>query len=440
MIDIKALEKSEQVDGLGRSYSEAYRESLKNRGEDDSLVDQLLSLNSERKALVTQAEQARAEQNRVGLEIAKRKRAGENADVLLSEMQKLSSQIKEMTELSVSKEAELNEKLSRLPNICHHSVPIGKGEENNLEIRLVGEIPKFAFKAKDHIELGEALGIIDFERGGKVTGARFTFLRSAASALERALIQFMMNVHTLEHGYEEMIPPFVVNSQSLFGTGQFPKFREDVFHLENTDYYLVPTAEVPVTNYFAGEVLEESQLPLRFCAYSPCFRSEAGSYGKDTKGLIRQHQFNKVELVTFSHPDKSYEMHEALTSHAERILQKLELTYRLVSLCSGDIGFGAAKCYDLEVWLPGQEKFREISSCSNFEDFQSRRADIRFRPAGAKAKPRFVHTLNGSGLAVGRTLIAIIENYQQEDGSILIPKVLQPYMGGREVIGSVARS
>jgi seryl-tRNA synthetase len=334
MIDIKALEKSEQVDGLGRSYSEAYRESLKNRGEDGSLVDQLLSLNSERKALVTQAEQARAEQNRVGLEIAKRKRAGENADVLLSEMQKLSSQIKEMTELSVSKEAELNEKLSRLPNICHHSVPIGKGEENNLEIRLVGEIPKFAFKAKDHIELGEALGIIDFERGGKVTGARFTFLRSAASALERALIQFMMNVHTLEHGYEEMIPPFIVNSQSLFGTGQFPKFREDVFHLENTDYYLVPTAEVPVTNYFAGEVLEESQLPLRFCAYSPCFRSEAGSYGKDTKGLIRQHQFNKVELVTFSHPDKSYEMHEALTSHAERILQKLELTYRLVSLCS----------------------------------------------------------------------------------------------------------
>ena len=247
----------------------------------------------------------------------------------------------------------------------------------------------------------------------------------------------MMNVHTLEHGYEEMIPPFIVNSQSLFGTGQFPKFREDVFHLENTDYYLVPTAEVPVTNYFAGEVLEESQLPLRFCAYSPCFRSEAGSYGKDTKGLIRQHQFNKVELVTFSHPDKSYEMHEALTSHAERILQKLELTYRLVSLCSGDIGFGAAKCYDLEVWLPGQEKFREISSCSNFEDFQSRRADIRFRPAGARAKPRFVHTLNGSGLAVGRTLIAIIENYQQEDGSILIPKVLQPYMGGREVIGSV---
>jgi seryl-tRNA synthetase len=439
MIDIKALEKNEQVDGLGRSYSEAYRESLKNRGEDGSLVDQLLSLNSERKALVTQAEQARAEQNRVGLEIAKRKRAGENADVLLSEMQKLSSQIKEMTELSASKEAELNEKLSRLPNICHHSVPIGKGEENNLEIRLVGEIPKFAFKAKDHIELGEALGIIDFERGGKVTGARFTFLRSAASALERALIQFMMNVHTLEHGYEEMIPPFIVNSQSLFGTGQFPKFREDVFHLENTDYYLVPTAEVPVTNYFAGEVLEESQLPLRFCAYSPCFRSEAGSYGKDTKGLIRQHQFNKVELVTFSHPDKSYEMHEALTSHAERILQKLELTYRLVSLCSGDIGFGAAKCYDLEVWLPGQGKFREISSCSNFEDFQSRRADIRFRPAGAKAKPRFVHTLNGSGLAVGRTLIAIIENYQQEDGSILIPKVLQSYMGGREVIGSVAR-
>lgn len=439
MIDVKALEKNEQVAGLEKSYAEAYRESLKNRGEDASLVDQLLSLNSERKALVTQAEQARAEQNRVGLEIAKRKRAGENADGLLSEMQKLSLQIKEMTDLSASKEVELNEKLSRLPNICHHSVPIGKGEENNLEVRRVGETPRFAFKAKDHIELGEDLGIIDFERGGKVTGARFTFLRSEASALERALIQFMMNVHTLEHGYEEMIPPFIVNSQSLFGTGQFPKFREDVFHLANTDYYLVPTAEVPVTNYFAGEVLEESQLPLRFCAYSPCFRSEAGSYGKDTKGLIRQHQFNKVELVTFSHPDTSYEMHEALTSHAERILHKLELPYRLVSLCSGDLGFGAAKCYDIEVWLPGQGKFREISSCSNFEDFQSRRADIRFRPVGVKAKPRFVHTLNGSGLAVGRTLIAILENYQREDGSILIPKVLRPYMGGREVMGSVAK-
>lgn len=429
MIDIKALEKNEVLFGLNKSYADCYRESLLHRGEDPTVVDQLLSLNDQRKSLITEVENSRAEQNRVGQEIAQKKKTGEDAQDLLAQMQKLSLSLREMAESSHSKQQELDELLARLPNLCHQSVPIGKGEEANLEIRRIGEPRRMAFKPKDHVELGVNLGILDFERAGKVAGARFTFLRSAGSALERALIQLMMNTHTNINGYEEMIPPFIVNSKSLYGTGQFPKFREDVFQLSGTDYYLVPTAEVPVTNYFAGEILAESELPLRFCAYTPCFRSEAGSYGKDTQGLIRQHQFNKVELMIFSHPDKSYEWHELLTNHAEKILSDLELPYRVMSLCTGDIGFAAAKCYDLEVWLPGQNKFREISSCSNFEDFQARRADIRYRPSGAKSKPRYLHTLNGSGLAVGRTLLAILENYQQEDGSIRVPQVLQPYIG-----------
>ncbi|MCB0385965.1 MAG: serine--tRNA ligase [Bdellovibrionales bacterium] len=434
MIDIKALEKNEENPETGKPYTEEYKESLAHRGDDPGIVDRLLAINTERKALITQTEQARAEQNKVGQEIAKRKKNKEDASALLEEMQAVSSRVKEMTETAAHKEAELNDLLSRLPNKCHHSTPVGRGEDDNVEIRKVGEPRAFGFQPKEHTELGEALGILDFERAGKVTGARFTFLRGAASALERALIQFMMDVHSEEHGYEEMIPPFVVNSQSLFGTGQFPKFREDVFHLEGTDYFLVPTAEVPVTNYFAQEILEEGDLPTRFVAYTPCFRSEAGSYGKDTKGLIRQHQFNKVELMVFAHPDNSYEAHEQLTGHAETILKKLELPYRVMALCTKDIGFGAAKCYDLEVWLPGQQKYREISSCSNFEDFQARRAEIRFRPSGPKAKPRYVHTLNGSGLAVGRTLIAVIENYQNEDGSISVPAALQPYMRGLKLI------
>jgi seryl-tRNA synthetase len=292
----------------------------------------------------------------------------------------------------------------------------------------------FSFKPKEHFELGEKLGILDFERGGKVAGARFTFLKGAAAQLERALIQFKMDLHSREHGYEEMIPPFIVNSQSFVGTGQFPKFKDDVFHLAGTDYHLIPTAEVPVTNFYAEEILKETDLPIKFVAYSPCFRSEAGSYGKDTRGLIRQHQFNKVELVMFCHPEKSYEMHDQLTGHAEKVLQLLELPYRVMSLCSKDIGFGAAKCHDLEVWLPGQNAYREISSCSNFEDFQARRANIRFKGNDPKSKTQFVHTLNGSGLAIGRTLIAILENYQQEDGTIQIPKALAPYMGGLSVI------
>jgi seryl-tRNA synthetase len=280
--------------------------------------------------------------------------------------------------------------------------------------------------------LGEALGILDFERASKVTGTRFSFIRGLAARLERALVQFFMDLHSGEHGYDEIIPPYMVNSRSYFGTGQFPKFVDDVFHLSGSDYHLISTAEVPVTNFYADEILPESYLPARFCALSPCFRSEAGAAGRDTRGLIRQHQFHKVELMIFAHPTESYEWHEKLTAHAEKCLELLELPYRRMLLCSGDIGFGAAKCYDLEVWLPGSEAYREISSCSNFEDFQARRANIRFRPEGG-GKPQFVHTLNGSGLAVGRTLVAILENYQQEDGSIRVPEVLVRYMGTKEI-------
>lgn len=434
MIDIKALEKTEPQQATGKTYYEEYKESLLNRGGDVSLLDEVLEINKSRKALITEKESLRSEQNKVGEEIARKKKAKEDASDILSQMQALSSKIKELDQKVSEIEEGLNTKLLSLPNKTHPSVPVGKGEEDNELVKKVGEPKEFSFKTKEHWEIGENLGILDFERAGKVAGARFTFLKGAASKLERALIQLMLDTHTNEHGYEEMIPPFIVNSNSLKGTGQFPKFREDVFHLEGTDYHLIPTAEVPVTNFYADEILSESQLPTNYCAYSPCFRSEAGSYGRDTKGLIRQHQFNKVEMVMFAHPDKSYEAHEQMLSHAEKILQMLELPYRVMSLCTKDIGFGAAKCYDLEVWLPGQKAYREISSCSNCEDFQARRANIRFKSNEAKAKPRFVHTLNGSGLAVGRTLIAILENYQQEDGSVLIPKALQPYMGGMQKI------
>lgn len=323
-----------------------------------------------------------------------------------------------------------------MPNMCHPTVPVGKSADDNKTVRTVGEPIKTNFKAKDHADIGVDLGIIDFDRAAKVAGARFSVLKGAGARLERALIHFMLDVQTKEHGYTEMAPPFIVNSASLFGTGQLPKFHEDLFHLKDTDYHLIPTAEVPVTNYYRDDMLKESELPLAYAAYSPCFRSEAGSYGKDTKGLIRQHQFNKVEIVKFSHPDKSYEEHERMTGHAETILKKLELPYKVMLLCTGDIGFGAAKCHDLEVWLPAQAAYREISSVSNFEDFQARRANIRFKPNDG-GKPQFVHTLNGSGLAVGRTLVAILENYQNEDGSVQVPKALQPYMDGLTKIAKV---
>lgn len=428
MLDIKALEKNED------NYLENYKKSLQMRGADPSLLDQALEINKQRKSSLTEAETLKAEQNKVGKEIALKNKNKEDSSDLLKQMGEISKKAKELNQKASDAEEELNQLLATIPNKLHKDTPEGKSEEDNQLVRSWGEPKSFDFKVKDHSDLGEALGVLDFERASKVTGARFTFLKGAASRMERALIQFMMDTHVDEHGYEEMIPPFIVNSKSLYGTSQLPKFKEDLFHLEGTDYFLIPTAEVPVTNYYAGEILAESDLPQKFCAYTPCFRSEAGSYGRDTKGLIRQHQFDKVELMIFAHPEKSYELHEKLTAHAETILQKLELPYRVMALCAGDIGFGASKCYDIEVWLPEQKTYREISSCSNFEDFQARRAGIRFK--SGSNKPQFVHTLNGSGLAVGRTLLAIFENYQQEDGSILVPKALQSYMGGMEVIRS----
>ncbi len=419
MIDVRALEKPE--------FADEYRRSLKNRGEDPAWVDKILALNQKRRQIITQQESLRSNQNKVGEEIARLKRNKEDASELLKQMQGLAAEVKQLDQKVSEAEEELKEVVAKLPNKLHSSVPVGESAEDNVVLRAEGVKRSFSFKPKEHFEIGEKLGILDFERAGKVAGARFAFLRGFAARLERALIQFMMDLHSREHGYEEMIPPFIANSKTFFGTGQFPKFRDDVFHLEGTDYHMIPTAEVPVTNYYAGEILKESDLPVKFVAYSPCFRSEAGSYGKDTRGLIRQHQFNKVELVIFAHPDKSYELHEQLTNHAERVLQLLELPYRVVSLCSRDIGFAAAKCHDLEVWLPGQNAYREISSCSNFEDFQARRANIRFKGEGPKEKPQFVHTLNGSGLAIGRTLIAILENYQQEDGSVVVPGALKKY-------------
>jgi seryl-tRNA synthetase len=434
MIDIKALE-SDQEYSNKKNFADYYRWVLKVRGEDPRKVDEALRLNGKRKAYLQEIEALKAKQNVVGTEIVQKKRLKQDVAQLLEEMQEVSVKVKSLSTVLDEAEIELRDFLLRLPNKIHTDVPEGAGEDQNKEVRKVGTPEEFTF-AKEHWQLGEALDILDFERGSKVAGARFTFLKGAAARLEMALVHFMLDTHIDENGYEMIIPPFAVNSTALTGTGQFPKFKDDVFHLEGTDYHLIPTAEVPVTNLYAEEILKESDLPKMFTAYSPCFRSEAGSHGKDTKGLIRQHQFNKVELVIFSHPEKSYEMHEKMVSDAESILKRLELPYRVVSLCAGDIGFGAAKCYDIEVWLPGQKRYREISSCSNCEDFQARRANIRFRPDGPKSKPQFLHTLNGSGLAVGRTLIAILENYQQKDGSIKIPQVLQKYMGGQVTIAS----
>ncbi len=427
MIDLRALEKNEPNSFMGQPYETGYRSSLKNRGYTASAVDEVLELNKSRKALLTEVETAKAKQNKVSGEIAKMKRAGQSADALLKEMQALSQDVRAMEVKASEADQKVTDTLLQMPNFLHHTTPVGSAAEQNQEVRRVGEPRTFSFQPKDHVTVGEALGILDFDRAGKVSGARFAFLKGAAARIERSLIQFMMDVHSAR-GYEEIIPPFIVNANSLRGTGQFPKFRDDVFWITNPEYYLVPTAEVPVTNYFAGEILDGSDLPKSFVAYSPCFRSEAGSYGKDTKGLIRQHQFNKVELVKFTRPGESESAHEKLTNDAEEILRQLELPYRVMALCSGDIGFSAMKCYDIEVWLPGQNAYREISSCSNCGDFQARRANIRFRE-GPKDKPLFVHTLNGSGLAVGRTLIAILENYQNEDGSVTVPSALRRYVG-----------
>ena len=429
MIDVKLLEKKSDS---GPSYFDEYKQSLLNRSASTEILDQIVELNRKRKEMITQAETAKSKQNKISGEVVQLKKAGQDASVVIAEMGKLSASVKEMEQKAHDLDQQVHQLLLTIPNKLHASVPVGKGAEDNQLIKTVGEPKKLNFKAKEHGDLGVALDILDFDRGTKVTGARFTFLKGAGAQLERALIQFMMDLHSTQHGYTEMIPPFIVNDKSLLGTAQLPKFAEELFHLAGTSYYLIPTSEVPVTNYFAGEILNESDLPKSFCAYSPCFRSEAGSHGRDTKGLIRQHQFNKIELMTFSHPDRSHETHEQLTSHAEKVLMTLELPFRRMLLCTGDMGFASAKTYDLEVWLPGQSEYREISSCSNFEDFQARRANIRFKAAGGK--PQFVHTLNGSGLAVGRTLIAVLENYQREDGSIAIPKALQNYMGGKTEI------
>ena len=429
MIDVKLLEKKADS---GPSYFDEYRQGLLNRGASTEILDQILELNRQRKEMIFQAETAKSKQNKISGEVVQLKKTGQDASQIIAEMGKLSTSVKEMEQQAQNLDFQVHQLLLTIPNKPHSSVPVGKGAEDNVLVKTVGEPKKFSFKAKEHGDLGVALDILDFDRGTKVTGARFTFLKGAGAQLERALIQFMMDLHSTKHGYTEMIPPFIVNDKSLTGTAQLPKFAEDLFHLAGTNYYLIPTSEVPVTNYFAGEILNESDLPKSFCAYSPCFRSEAGSHGRDTKGLIRQHQFNKVELMTFSHPDRSHEMHEELTAHAETVLTELGLPFRRMLLCTRDMGFGSAKTYDLEVWLPGQNEYREISSCSNFEDFQARRANIRFKSQGGK--PHFLHTLNGSGLAVGRTLIAILENYQLEDGTVAIPKVLQSYMGGKTEI------
>ncbi len=425
MIDLKWLEKTDES---GQTGADLYKKSLEARKFPIQALTEILDLNKSRKELISKAEAAKAKQNKLSQEIPKLKKAGEDTTELMKTLGVLSSEVKAMEADASKVDLQVQDLLLRIPNHLHTSVPIGESEAHNKILKTVGEPKAFTFTAKEHFEIGEALDIIDFDRAAKVTGARFSFLKGAAARLERSLVQFMMDTHANAHGYTEMIPPYIVNSKSLTGTGNFPKFVEDVFSLAGTDYFLIPTAEVPVTNYYAGDVLNEKDLPQSFCAFSPCFRSEAGTYGRDTKGLIRQHQFNKVELMIFAHPEASYDLHEKLTSDAEKILEMLELPYRRSLLCSGDIGFGSAKTFDLEVWLPGQKAFREISSCSNFEDFQARRANIRFK--SSQGKMQFVHTINGSGLAVGRTLVSILENYQEEDGSVTVPAVLRPYMGG----------
>jgi seryl-tRNA synthetase len=369
----------------------------------------------------------------VSQEIAGLKKSGENVDSLILEMRDVSDEIKRIEEQIRSLEAEIEQTMLVFPNIPHDSVPIGTSEEENVELRKWGEPKSFAFEAKSHWELADALRLLDFEAASKVTGSRFVFYKGIGARLERALISFMMDLHADQHGYEEILPPYLVHRDSMVGTGQLPKFADDAFKVSDTDYYLIPTAEVPVTNYYRETILSADDLPKSFVAYSACFRSEAGSAGRDTRGLIRQHQFNKVELVKFAKPEQSYELLEQLTNHAETVLQLLKLPYRVLALCSGDLGFSSAKTYDIEVWLPSYNQYREISSCSNFEDFQARRANIKFR-RDVKAKPEFVHTLNGSGLAIGRTVAAILENYQQADGTVVVPDVLKPYMNNINVI------
>jgi seryl-tRNA synthetase len=412
------------------------KEKLRARGMDPKEVLRNFSaIDVRRRELITKVERLRALQNKASEEIARLKKDKQDASGQIEETRKAREEIAQVEVEAAKFDSELKELLKTLPNIPHPSVPIGTSEKDNKEVRRWGQPPKFDFKPKPHWELGEQLGILDLERAAKISGARFAVYWEQGARLERALANFMLDLHTREHGYTEVLPPFMVNPESMYGTGQLPKFESDLFKVPHGEknFYLIPTAEVPVTNLYRDEVIESERLPVSLTAWTSCFRSEAGSHGKDVRGIIRQHQFQKVELVKFARPDNSYEEHEKLTRDAEMVLQKLGLHYRVVLLCTADLGFSSAKTYDLEVWLPGQELFREISSCSNFESFQARRANIRFKPPG-KGKSEFVHTLNGSGLAVGRTWVAIVENYQQADGSVIVPEALRPYMGTDRIV------
>jgi seryl-tRNA synthetase len=419
-----------------RGNLEEVRAALEARGFPAAALEDFAALDAERRRVIAESDALNAQRNSSSREIGALMKEGrkEEAESRRREVGELKERIAQLDRARDDAEARMQELLSTVPNIPHASVPVGRDESANKEVRQWGEAPKFDFEPQDHVDLGTRLGILDLERAAKIASARFAILKGAGARLERALINFMLDIHTSEHGYEETLPPFIVNAASLYGTTQLPKFEGDLFKLEDErGLYLIPTAEVPVTNIHRDEILDADQLPMKFVAYTPCFRSEAGSYGRDTRGIIRQHQFDKVELVKLALPDNSYDELEALTRDAETILQRLGIHYRVVALSTGDIGFGAAKTYDIEVWLPSQNTFREISSCTNFESFQARRAQIRFRRAGG-AKPEYVHTLNGSGLAVGRTWLAILENYQQPDGSVVIPEALRPYMGGLEKI------
>jgi seryl-tRNA synthetase len=431
--------------GFVRANLPLVKEKLRSRGIDPAVaLGDFETIDRERRDAITQVETLKAQRNKLTEEIARLRREGADATAQTEQTRALKTEVESLEAAAAAADERLREMMQTIPNLPQDDVPVGKDEHGNREEKVWGEKPAFDFPAKPHWELGEALGILDFNRAAKISGSRFVVHYGQGARLERALANFMLDLHIAEHGYTEVLPPFMVNSKSLYGTGQLPKFAEDSFHCDDkgpyqpgnyqeNDHWMIPTAEVPVTNLFRDEVIDEAQLPTSFCAYTPCFRSEAGSYGKDVRGMIRQHQFQKVELVKFVKPEDSKAEHELLTRHAETVLERLDLPYRRVLLCTGDMGLSAAKTYDLEVWLPGQGLYREISSCSNFEAFQARRANIRYRPAGAK-KSEYLHTLNGSGLAVGRTYLAILENYQQADGSVRIPEALVPYMNGKTVI------
>ncbi|MBI5195598.1 MAG: serine--tRNA ligase [Nitrospirae bacterium] len=427
MLDIKIL----------REKTQMVIDALKKRGADASILDGLLRLETERRAQLGVVEELRQRRNALSEEIGTLRKQGQSPSAFLENAKKISDEIALKEQSLRELEAQILQEILVIPNIPHESVPVGKDDTGNVEIRKWGRLPEFSFQPKAHWDIGEDLKILDFERAGKIAGARFCLYKGLGAKLERALINFMLDLHTGGAGYTEVFPPIIVNKDSMTGTGQLPKFEEDLFKIGNDErnLFLIPTAEVPVTNIFRGEILNEEELPVYYTAYTPCFRREAGSYGKDTKGLIRQHQFNKVELVKFVKPEDSYNELESLTLNAEEVLKRLGLPYRIVALCTGDLGFSSAKTYDIEVWFPSQERYREISSCSNFEDFQARRADIRFKRKGKKGT-EFVHTLNGSGLAIGRTLAAILENFQQEDGSVIIPETLRPYMKTERIVKS----